>query len=350
MTRSYSPGDPPDAPGSPEQISSFDSTLPDPARPRCVSPVALCLFNRPETTAQVMRAIRAVRPPKLYLIADGARTNHADDSARCRAARQVALNVDWECEIHTNFSETNLGLKRRIETGMNWLFENVPEAIILEDDCVPDPTFFHFCDALLERYRADERIMTISGCDYKFGAADDRYSYTFSRYPLIWGWATWRRAWLMNDPDMTTLPDALRTNRLRDRFADRHAAQYWSYVLNDNRQTQSSWDYAWLWSIWEHDGLCIHPNTNLVENIGFGKDATHTHDPASPFANMPAVPLHALRHPPRVERNADADALIEQLAFSGSVRRLWDTLRARRVAQARSMTGSANPGNGGNNA
>lgn len=300
------------------------------------TPVVLFIYNRPETTAEVMRAIRAARPPALYVVADGARPSHPGDDARYQAARQIALQVDWECRVETNFAEANMGLKRRVESGLDWVFEQVSEAVILEDDCVPDPTFFQFCDELLELYRDDERVMTISGSDFKFGMSNDPYSYTFSRYPLIWGWATWRRAWIKNDPHMTTLPEAIRSGRLEAMLGDRHAAQYWAYVLNDNLQTSSSWDYAWLWSIWEHNGLCIHPNTNLVENIGFGADATHTHDAKSLLANMLCVPLEAsLRHPPCVERNADADVLVDDIAFSGSVRRLWNVLQTRRAAVAR---------------
>lgn len=301
--------------------------------PICKSPMALFLFNRPETTARVMELVRAVRPPELYLIADGPRADYSNDPAVCAATRQIASNADWECKIKTNFSATNLGLKRRVESGLDWLFEQVPEAIILEDDCVPDPTFFRFCDELLARYRGDERVMMISGCDFTFGLSEEKASYTFSRYPLIWGWATWARAWRKNDPDMSTLPGALASSRLQEILGDARAAQYWAFVLNDNRQSQTTWDSAWLWSIWEQGGLCIHPKVNLIENVGFGPEATHTRDTARHFANLLRTPIEfPLQHPVQVERNCDSDALVEELAFSGSVRRIWEQVRAQRRA------------------
>lgn len=301
------------------------------APPHCTSPVALILFNRPATTARVLGAVRAVRPSELYLIADGPRAEHPDDAALCQAAREQALQVDWECEVKTNFAETNLGLKARVESGLDWLFTHVPEAIILEDDCLPDLTFFRFCDEMLERYRDDPRIMAVSGCNYKFGLAPTDSSYSFSRYPLIWGWATWRRAWQLNDPDMKTLPDALAQHRLRDLFDDSYAVQYWSFILNDFNKTRTTWDYPWVWSVWQHGGLCIHPNTNLVANVGFGAQATHTREQDNLLSNLVSSPMpFPLQHPHTVERDVDADALIEEVAFSGSVRRLWKTVRQRR--------------------
>ncbi len=330
--------------GAHHQISAVDfddpcfaappRSAPPPSSPAapCTSPVALFVFNRPDTTAQVLKTIRAVRPRELYVIADGPRAEHADDDALCRAAREVALQIDWDCAVKTNFAEKNLGLKARVESGLDWLFQQVAEAIVLEDDCVPDATFFRFCDELLERYRHDEQVMMISGCDFKFGLSRSTSSYTFSRYPLIWGWATWRRAWARNDPNMSTLPRAMQTNRLRELLGDAHAAQYWAFVLYDNYKTHTTWDYAWLWSIWEHDGLCVHPNINLVANVGFGANATHTRDADNLFSQMLRAPMpFPLTHPPNIARNPDDDALIEEIAFGGTIRRLWQRVRGQRA-------------------
>ncbi len=311
----------------------YSASIP-PTAPRCETPVALILFNRPETTARVMDAIRAARPRQLFLIADGARADHPDEAARCAEARAIAWNVQWECEVFTNFAETNLGLKSRVETGLDWVFAQVERAIILEDDSVPHVTFFSYCAELLERYRDADHVMAISGNDFKFGLGDNADSYTFSRYPLIWGWATWRRAWQLHDPNMTTLPHAIATSRLEKMLNDPHAAQYWAFVLHDNFKTQTTWDAAWLWSIWEHDGLCIHPNVNLIENVGFGSDATHTHNAQDFFANLYSEPIQfPLRHPEHTTRDAHGDALIEEIEFSGSVRRLWERVRADRRAR-----------------
>lgn len=316
----------------PPQIPAYES--PQQTSYACQSSVAVCLFNRPETTARVMQAVRAARPRELYLIADGARADQPADAAQCDAARRVALQVDWDCAVKTNFAETNMGLKARIESGLDWLFQHVPEAIVLEDDCVPDATFFRFCDEMLERYRHDARVMMISACDYKFGLSENPASYSFSRYPLIWGWATWRRAWQQHDPNMTTLPDALANGRLQNILQDTRAAQYWAFLLNDNFHTRATWDYAWVWSIWERDGLCIHPNTNLVENIGFTENATHTRNTDDFFADLLKNALaFPLRHPESIARDNDNDALIEEIAFSGAVRRVWERVAAHRRAR-----------------
>jgi hypothetical protein len=140
--------------------------------PRCETPVALLLFNRPSTTARILDAIRTVRPRQLFLIADGPRATHPNDAQQCAAARAAAEAVDWECERHTNYASDNLGIKARVDSGLNWLFAQVDEAIVLEDDCLPHPTFFRFCEELLERYRDQPRVMTISGSDFKLGRHD----------------------------------------------------------------------------------------------------------------------------------------------------------------------------------
>ena len=157
----------------------------------CKSPVAFLVFNRPETTRRVFAEIAKARPRKLLLVADGPRRQLPDEHARCREVRQIVSGVDWDCEILTNYSEDNLGCVVRVSTGIDWVFTQVEDAIILEDDCLPHPTFFRFCDEMLEMYRVDDRIMTISGDNFQFGRRRWNYSYYFSRYPHIWGWATW---------------------------------------------------------------------------------------------------------------------------------------------------------------
>jgi hypothetical protein len=321
------------------QLRSYERPTARPAR-KCEVPVALLLFNRPAKTAQVMEAIRAVRPSRLYLIADGARPDHPEDMTLCAEARAIATKADWGCEVTTNFSEINLGLKWRVESGLDWLFDQVEHAIILEDDCLPEPTFFAFCEELLERYAGDERIFAISGTDYKFGLTGDPNSYAFSRYPLIWGWATWRRAWQLNDPKMMSLPEAIASKRLVRMLGDTREAQYWEYQLNDHLKCQTTWDSAWLWTLWEHDGLCIHPNVNLIENIGFGSGATHTQETTNVLSGMFTTPIEfPLKHPSRAERDVRGDALIDEIAFSGNLRRLWErVLAARSALKAREQT------------
>src|SRR5712691_1210425 len=180
------------------------------------TPVVLIVFNRPEITAQSFAAIRAARPTQLFIIADGPRPNVSGDEEKCAATRAVVEKVDWPCQILRKFAESNLGLRRNVSEGLDWVFRQTEEAIILEDDCLPDPTFFPFCDAMLERYRDDGRIGMISGTNPSAHLAPpDGESYFFSRYYYIWGWATWRRAWQLYDREMTAWPAMRRSGWLK---------------------------------------------------------------------------------------------------------------------------------------
>src|SRR3954453_1153033 len=157
--------------------------------------VALLLFRRPEETARVFERIREARPRKLFLVADGPRPGNEEDAQGCEQARAVVERVDWPCDVVRDFADENLGLKKRIPRGLHRVFGEAPEAIILEDDCLPHPSFFRYCAELLERYRDDERVMMISGDNFQGGRRRTPDSYYFSRYVHSWGWATWRRAW-----------------------------------------------------------------------------------------------------------------------------------------------------------
>ena len=170
------------------------------------TPVAFLIFNRPDTTARVFEAIRQAKPPKLLVVADGPRPDRPDDVEKCKAARAIIDRVDWACEVLTNYSDLNLGCGKRPATGITWVFEQVEEAIIFEDDCLPHPSFFRFCEELLNYYRHDERIMVISGNNFQFGRNRTDDSYYFSRYNHIWGWASWRRAWEYFDYDLKLWP------------------------------------------------------------------------------------------------------------------------------------------------
>jgi len=305
-------------------------SVPAPRAPRCDTPVALLLYNRPETTARVLAAIRAVRPSRLLLIADGPRREVEGDAARCVAARAEAERIDWDCAIERDYAEVNQGLAARVAGGLDWLFERVDEAIVLEDDCLPHPSFFRFCGELLQRHRGDERVMSIAGSDFRFGLVPSDASYAASRYPLVWGWATWARAWRRHDPSMADWPELLRRGWVRQHVTGR-AADYWEYVFNDAYERRHTWDFAWTLSCWRANAVALHPNVNLVSNIGFGAGASHTHDSRDAFAEMPVEAMSfPLRHPDTLEPDPRGEELIDQNLFGGSVDRLWQRLRLRR--------------------
>jgi hypothetical protein len=273
------------------------------------TPVAFLIFNRPDTTARVFEAIRQAKPPKLLVVADGPRPDRADDIEKCKAARAIIEGVDWDCEVLTNYSDLNLGCKNRVSSGLDWVFDTVEEAIILEDDCLPHPSFFRFCQELLDYYRDDERIASIIGCNFQFGHQRTKYSYYFSRYHFIWGWATWRRAWQHYDRDMSLFNEIKDDGFLRYIFQDTQQLRYWKEILQRTCDREiDTWDYQWILSCLLQNVLTITPNTNLVSNIGFGVEATHTKISRSVLNNIPVKAISfPLRHPAYIVPHADAD-------------------------------------------
>jgi hypothetical protein len=262
-------------------------------------PVVLMMFNRPEHTRAVFDRIAAVQPRRFFIIADGPRPDRPDDVRKCLESRAVLDRVDWHCDLHTNFSDINLGCARRISSGLDWVFNQVDRAIILEDDCVPDPSFFPFCAKLLERYEDDRRIRTISGNSFLSGMTRTHWSYHFSNFHGIWGWATWRRSWQKVDLAMRQWPEVRDGGWLVDMVGDRRAARFWASRLDATYEGRiTSWAYRYLFSCWLDHCLAVAPNRNLVQNIGFGQEATHTGDGRS-YMEYPAQPMpFPLIHPP----------------------------------------------------
>ncbi len=276
--------------------------------------VALIIFNRVDTTEKVFEAIRQAQPPKLFIIADGPRQGKSGESEKCAATRAIVDRVDWECEVKTNYSATNLGCKLRPASGIDWVFEQVEEAIILEDDCLPDPTFFAFCDEMLERYREDRRIMAICGNNFQFGRQRTRDSYYFSRYPHCWGWATWRRAWQHFDIDMKLWPTVRDGNWLQDILTEGAEIKIWEKIFQSvyDRKIDTAWDYQWTFACWIQSGLAVLPNVNLIRNIGFGANATHTTG-GGKLANMSVEAIsQPLHHPLFILRDTEADRYTHQ--------------------------------------
>jgi hypothetical protein len=273
------------------------------------SPVLFLVFNRPEPTARVFEVIRAARPPRLYVAADGARANRAGEADRCERTRQVATAVDWPCEVHTLFRDTNLGCKQAVSRAIDWFFEHEEEGIILEDDCVADGTFFRYCDEMLERYRDDSRIALLSGDNFQLGRTYGDASYYFSRYVHIWGWASWRRTWRLYDRDAAAWPafrDAGGLGKILG--AGSPEVRHWRRVFEAVHGGKiDTWDYQLNLAMWVNGMVSILPQQNLVTNIGFGADATHTNS-VSRFADLPTVPMRfPLRHPSAVQVCAAAD-------------------------------------------
>ncbi|NWF78821.1 MAG: class I SAM-dependent methyltransferase [Chloroflexi bacterium] len=300
-------------------------------------PVVLFLFRRPALTARVFAAIARARPRRLFLVADGPRPDRPAEAAACAAARAVVRQVDWPCTVTHDYAETNLGLPARFETALAAVFAAVDQAIILEDDCLPSASFFRFCAELLARYADDPRVMAISGD--RFTPIGVAASYAFSRYPHCVGWATWRRAWRLYDGAMADWPRLRATPWLNTIVRDRRATRHWRATFDTVYARQiDSWAYRWTYSCWRHGGLTALPAVNLVQNIGFGVDSTHTHNPDSPIANLPAGELDfPLRHPPAVTPDDRSDARTQRLLFDPTLRvkLAWRLRRLQRVVRTR---------------
>ncbi|MDP1625100.1 MAG: hypothetical protein Q8L64_04995 [bacterium] len=291
------------------------------------TPVLITIFNRPDKVRALMSALALVKPSRLYVAADGPRHNVTTDVALCDEARAIASSPSWPCEVETLFSEKNLGVDPAVERAISWFFDNEESGIILEDDCIPHPDFFHFATEMLDRYTTDERVMMISGNNYQNGQKRGDGSYYFSRYANTWGWATWRRSWKHYDTKLSSLDSFISSDKVTSiRPADE--IKHWTrYFKKLKAGIHTPWDAKWIFAIWNNDGLCVVPNANLVENIGFGSDATHTANSNSQAVRASSFPppYHA---PSTVVADDEADRyLFESIYRLTFLRRLRHAVR-----------------------
>ena len=283
-------------------------------------PVLVLAFNRPDTTRRVLESLRAARPGEVFFAVDGPRAQRDAERKRVMEVRRLADAIDWDCRIHTLFREENLGCKLAVSQAITWFFSEVESGIILEDDCIAHPSFFRFAAELLARYEGDERISMISGDNFQGRRPRSEYSYYFSRYTHIWGWATWRRAWRLYDHQMKRWPELREAGWLSKMLGNRAAVDYWRRIFDETYgEKNSSWAYRWTFSAWTHGALTILPNVNLVSNIGFGATATHTLIRYRSGAALPVRPMEfPLKHPPACVRDEDADAHTQLTVYTRS--------------------------------
>jgi hypothetical protein len=277
------------------------------------TPILFIIFNRFDTTKKVFERIKEAKPKQLFIAGDGPRIDKIDDPEKCQATRKIIEQIDWDCEVKTLFREKNLGCKIAVSSAISWFFDNVEEGIILEDDCLPHPTFFKFCENLLEKYRYDQRVMMITGSNFQ---KENKYgdgSYYFSRFAHIWGWASWRRAWQFYDVDLKNLDQFISQNKIDEVVIN--YPQLKSKWLNDLKKTKSgfinTWDYQWSYAIFSNFGLSVTPNVNLISNIGFGhQDATFTTGSDPNVENLPTFPIGDITHPSFTMPSKEADDYI----------------------------------------
>jgi hypothetical protein len=284
--------------------------------------VLFLVFNRPDTTAQVFEAIRKAKPPRLYVAADGPRAERVGEAENCAKVRELATTVDWPCEVKTLFREENLGCKYAVSGAITWFFEHEEQGIILEDDTLPSQSFFYFCQEMLETYKNNERIKTICGTNIKNGYTS-RHSYFFSRYALMWGWASWRRYWNQYELNIDSWPQLKKQGWLKKigmgGFVFRRV---WQAILDKTLlgpPVANWWGYQLIYSSWLNNGITISPSSNLIRNIGFSSDATHTFGEHPILSNLVAREISfPLKHPTVIGVDIKADAFISRHWFGVS--------------------------------
>lgn len=283
------------------------------------SPVLFIVFNRPGLTQLVFDAIRIAKPKKLYVAADGPRANRPDELFQCERVRGIVSNIDWPCDVRFLFRDENLGCKLAVSGAISWFFSFEGEGIILEDDCLPNPDFFKFCDILLEKYRFEEAVGMISGCNFQNEVKRGNGDYYFSRFCHIWGWATWNRAWKKYDVEIKDWPTLKQSKWLESLGFSGAEKKYWEDAFDRTFSNNlDTWDHQWSLACWANEMLAINPNKNLITNIGFGADATHTVG-KSIFSKMKTKRLDfPIRHPDIISADKLADAYSSKYIFTRS--------------------------------
>jgi hypothetical protein len=273
-------------------------------------PILLIIFNRLETTVRVLTEIKKIRPQLLFIAADGPRQARIGENEKCEKVRNYAINsIDWNCEVKTLFREKNLGCKLAVSSALDWFFSQTPQGIILEDDCLPDQSFFPYCEELLKDYRDNEKVFMISGNNFLLKRQAERESYYFSRHTHVWGWASWRRAWSTYDISLKDYPEFIENKIIEKVWGSRNVREYWLQCFKMVYENKlDTWDYQWTYNIWKHNGVCIVPRVNLVSNIGYGSEETHGSSQKSKALDRPLeVMTFPLIHPVLLSVDQAAD-------------------------------------------
>jgi len=266
------------------------------------TPVLFIIFNRPNTTQKVFDVIKKIKPKYLFIAADGPRSDKPGEIDLCKQTRNIIKQVNWNCNLTILNRDTNFGCGRAVSSAITWFFNQVDHGIILEDDCLPDITFFNYCQNLLEKYKNTPQIMHITG--YQFiQNYQSSYSYYFAKNMHCWGWASWSDRWKFYDFDLSDYSE----NNFKNLSSNKSVITYWISVLNMMKRHEiDTWDYQWAFAIIANKGLCINPSKNLVTNIGFGNSSTHTSEKNNPSANLPTYPLKKIFHPNRIKVDDNA--------------------------------------------
>jgi hypothetical protein len=282
--------------------------------------ILFIVFNRPDFTKEVFETLKVLKPERLYIASDGPRSHVKDDAVKVENTREYLLsNIDWDCDVKTLFRKENMGCGKNVKLAIDWFFENEDNGIILEDDCVPVPSFFQFCEELLDKYADDDRVGMISGANHLTNYYDLEDSYLFSKSFTSWGWATWRRAWKFMDHDMTWL-ESNKMPIIKNISYSRISHSHWkNAIYKVENKLADAWDYQWYFSMSGQNQLCIFPQKNLICNIGWGDDATHTIGKGKQsYTNVDDINF-PLKHPEFVMPDRKYDSIFERKTLSRQV-------------------------------
>ncbi|MDB5280353.1 MAG: nucleotide-diphospho-sugar transferase [Ferruginibacter sp.] len=301
------------------------------------TPILLLVFNRPQETSIVFEAIRKIKPAHLYIAADGPRKEKGGEKELCDAVQEIVHNIDWKCSVKTLIRDTNLGCRKAVSEAIAWFFTEVEQGIILEDDCLPDESFFYYCEELLEKYKDDERIISIGGTNLGYTFKEEQ-SFGFSKFMNMWGWATWRRASILVDYKLETwkntfLKKLFLQRKLQDNLfdVDYNWIKYWNnYFTLTAAGKIDTWDYQWIFTQLYYNKLSVFPAKNLVKNIGFSGSATHTFHPGHPVSELQLSPISfPLKIPPAISVDMEYENdFIKKIWFSYRRDSLYRILRS----------------------
>jgi len=292
-------------------------------------PLVVIIFNRPDKTKILYESLRYYKPSKLLIISDGPRSQFINEKEKVIQSRQIFEKIDWKCEVLFNISETNLGCRERIISGLNWVFDKVDKAIILEDDCIPTDEFFIYMETLLEKYQNNKKISSVCGTNFLADTYDVKDSYLYSKYCNVWGWGTWKDRWFKIDAKLKNL-DKIKENRFLKKYLGSFRAYfYWHWLLDRVKNKKlNSWAYIWNFTNFTNENLSIIPSSNLISNIGIGKNSSNTRSlpykyiEAKKIKNRFSLPL---KYPQNVTVDLKHDLKVEDTIFSKSIynRFLW---------------------------
>lgn len=277
------------------------------------TPVLFLIFNRLDTTKLVFERIRKASPLKLYIASDGPRDNCEGENEKVNSVREFVLkSINWNCEVKTLFCQKNSGCGKAVSQAITWFFENEEMGIILEDDCLPSVSFFNFCQKLLKEYKDNEDIYHITGYN-PLTYTNMAQSYYFARIPHVWGWATWRRAWKQYSFDIIDLDNFIKQKKM-DAIFNRKFDRYYFLIFFSKMEKHEidTWDYQWTYTIMKNNGVCINPARNLITNVGFGPDATHTIIDDIKYSQQQRFEIEEIIHQNEIEINVKLMNLINR--------------------------------------